>query len=52
MSPDGAYLTTTNRSNLLSTSFGAMLPFADGGMVGIGWVTLLEGPVFTLGLIW
>lgn len=52
VSQDGTYKTTTNRSHLLSTSFGAMLPFADGGMVGIGWDTLLEGPVFTLGLIW
>lgn len=49
---DGTYRTTTNRSHLLSTSFGAMLQFGDSSLVGVGWDTLLEGPVFTLGFIW
>ena len=52
VSPDGTYRTTTNRSHLLSTSFGVQLPLGDGGLVGVGYDTLLEGPVFTLGLIW
>lgn len=52
VSPDGTYRTTTNRSHLLSTSFGALLPFGDSSVVGVGWDTLLEGPVFTLGFIW
>ena len=52
VSPDGTYRTTTNDSRLLSSSFGVQLPLGDGGLVGVGYDTLLEGPVFTLGLIW
>ena len=52
VSPDGTYRTTTNDSRLLSSSFGVQLPLGDGGLVGVGYDTLLEGPVFTLGFLW
>lgn len=51
-SPDGTYRTTANRSTLLSSSFGVQVPLGDASLLGIGYDTLLEGPVFTLGLIW
>ena len=51
-SPDGTYRTTANQSTLLSSSFGLQFPLGDSSLLGIGYDTLLEGPVFTLGLIW
>ena len=51
-SSNGFYRATANTSLQLSSSFGLLLQPWDGMLVGAGWDTMLEGPVFTLGFTW